>query len=214
MHILIYAEAMFFLCRGHVFANAQTGNIVLLGIKIANGEWRSVTYYLIPIIAFFLGIMIAAAIRRRYKFSQNIHWRQIIVAVEAVVLLGVAFIPQGDFDMLANTLISFVCSLQVESFRKMNGNDYSTTMCTGNLRSATEHLYDYRQTKDKKRLKNSLQYYGVILFFIVGAAVGSVCTGTFGLKSVLFGCGGLGVAFLLMYQKRPPIGNEAAPKIE
>ena len=40
----------------------------------------------------------------------------------------------------------------------MNGNCYATTMCTGNLRSATENLYRYLETKNKHCLKNSLQY--------------------------------------------------------
>ena len=34
-----FLDAYSYLCRGEVFANAQTGNIVLLGIQIAEGDW-------------------------------------------------------------------------------------------------------------------------------------------------------------------------------
>ena len=196
-----YLDAYTYICRGHVFANAQTGNIVLLGIKIADGEWKQSLLYLIPIVAFFFGIIVAEIIKDKFRFNQAIHWRQIIIFIEMAALAIVAYLPQGSADMLANTLVSFVSSLQVESFRKLNGNSYVTTMCTGNLRSATDHLYQYRLTKNKTSLQNSLQYYGIILFFIVGAIMGAVVSNIFEARSVLFACIGLVVVFLIMFKK-------------
>lgn len=32
-------DAYSYLCRGHVFANAQTGNIIFLGLGIGNGDY-------------------------------------------------------------------------------------------------------------------------------------------------------------------------------
>ena len=32
-------DAYSYVARGHVFANAQTGNIVLFGLHLADGEW-------------------------------------------------------------------------------------------------------------------------------------------------------------------------------
>ena len=46
--------------------------------------------------------------------------------------------------------ISFVCAMQVETFRKVRGSAFATTMCTGNLRSGTEQLVLWRQTGDRK----------------------------------------------------------------
>lgn len=196
-----YLDAYTYLCRGQVFANAQTGNIVYLGIKAAAGEWHAMLYYLFPILAFFAGILFAEMIKRHFRFHPKIHWRQIIILIEFLTLAAVAFIPQGEFNMAANIMISFVCSLQVESFRKVNDIPYATTMCTGNLRSATEHLYLYHQTKDKTALKNSLQYYGVILFFIAGAGLGALLTGQWQEKSVLVSGGILFFVFLMMFIK-------------
>ncbi|EDS72111.1 DUF1275 domain-containing protein [Anaerofustis stercorihominis] len=208
-----FLDAYTYISRGKVFANAQTGNIVLLGVNFAEGEFKEAAFYLLPILAFFVGIIGAEMIKKRHKYNENIHWRQIVIIIEIIALLIVGFIPSGRFDMLSNILISFVCSLQVESFRKVNGNAYATTMCTGNLRSATEHLYNYKQTKDKRILKNSLQYYGIILFFIVGALIGSILTHIYFVKAVLFALIGLIAVFVLMFIEEVEVINENKKRV-
>ena len=194
-----FLDAYTYLCRGGVFANAQTGNIVLLGISAAGGKWERALYYLVPISAFFLGILAAEWIKARFRDSRRIHWRQLIVAGEICILAAVAFMKSAD--TAANVLISFICALQVESFRKVNGNAFATTMCTGNLRSGTELLFRYFRTKDRELLKKSGQYFGIILSFIIGAGAGSILTNYLDFRSVLFACVTEAAVFFLMFQK-------------
>lgn len=40
-----YLDVYTYVCRGGVFANAQTGNIVLLGINVADGNWEKLSGY-------------------------------------------------------------------------------------------------------------------------------------------------------------------------
>ena len=122
-----------------------------------------------------------------------------MLILEMLVLLFVAVLPQGKFDMIANVAVSFICAMQVESFRKVNGNAFATTMCTGNLRSGTERLYRFGRTGEVKELEKSLQYYGIILIFIIGAMAGMWLTKQFAQKAVLFACGMLFLAFLMMF---------------
>ena len=42
-------DAYTYLNRGAVFATAETGNLVLLGVNLAMGHWLKVIYYLLPI---------------------------------------------------------------------------------------------------------------------------------------------------------------------
>lgn len=202
-----FMDAYTYICRGGVFANAQTGNIVLMGISLAEGKWSAAGFYLIPILSFVAGILWAEVIKSRFMRSRAVHWRQIILAIELIVLIGVGFIPLGKYNAIANIAISFVCSLQVESFRKIRGNPYATTMCTGNLRSATEHIYRYKTEADKKYLWSSLQYYCVILVFIIGAAAGTVLTRKLGGHALWIACLTLALVLLLMIQK-PDEGEE------
>lgn len=196
-----YLDAYTYTCRGHVFANAQTGNIVLLGVKAAERDWAGVFYYAIPILAFVIGIFIAEQIRKRFTAQSNLHWRQIVVLIEAAVLFVIGFLPLGGLDMLANVLVAFVCSLQVESFRKVNGSPYATTMCTGNLRSAAEQMFLYSQTKERRFLQSSARYCGIIAFFILGACVGALLTGLWGGRAVFAAGAALVLVFLLMFFK-------------
>lgn len=210
-----YLDAYSYLIRGHVFANAQTGNIVLLGMNLAEGRLSQAFSYLIPIIAFGLGVLAAELIRHFAHPSTptpcvdstlrpRFHWRQIVIVVEILVLLLVAFLPHGRWDTLVNTLISFLCAMQVQSFRKFHGNAYATTMCTGNLRSATELLWRFLSLRDKNALRKSLLYFAIILFFIGGAALGSLLTSLFAEKAVLLCCGLLsGVAVLMLFREEP-----------
>ena len=128
------------------------------------------------------------------------HWRQIVILVEILVLFLSAFLPQGNYNVIVNIAISFVCSLQVESFRKVNGNLSATTMCTGNLRSGTEQLYKYIMLKDREAKEKYMIYYGLILFFIIGAVIGALCTEILREKALLVCCGFLAIVFAVMFK--------------
>ncbi|MCI9136741.1 MAG: DUF1275 domain-containing protein [Lachnospiraceae bacterium] len=195
-----FQDAYTYNCRDKVFANAQTGNMVLMGQNFAMGNWYLGMRYLLPVLAFAVGIYVAEKIRRIYGKSEKIHWRQIVIVWEAVLLFAVGFMPQ-QANLLANMLVSFVCAMQVQSFRKLNGNAYATTMCIGNLRAATEMWCSYRSTKDKAVRRKSLLYYGFIGVFIAGAALGGVLTLLLAERAIWISSGLLLAAFLVMFLK-------------
>lgn len=195
-----YLDVYTYVCRGGVFANAQTGNMVLLAISAAESDFGKVFKYLLPILAFMLGILVTELVKSRYRYNTAIHWRQIVIALEFTVLLIIAFVPSGVQDDLVNIAVAFVCSMQVESFRKFEGKSaYATTMCTGNLRSATEHLFFSGLNKNKEERNTSLKYYGIIAIFIVGAFVSMKVSQRVGEKSILVACFLLAAVFGLMY---------------
>ena len=191
-------DAYTYLCRGKVFANAQTGNIVLLSAYLFEGEWRHSVRYLIPVLSFMLGIFAAECIHRRCKYTEKVHWRQIIIVLEIVLLFFVGFLPQ-EVNTFANALVSFVCAMQVQTFRKVRGHAYASTMCIGNMRSGTEALCVYFHTHDREVLKKALTYFGVIGIFAVGAGLGSVLTARFAEKGIWASCLLLIVSFFIMF---------------
>lgn len=195
-----FQDAYTYYTRGKVFANAQTGNIILLGHNAMNGDFTDAFRYLVPVLAFAGGIYISEVIRGIYLEYGKLHWRQIVVVLEILLLFVVGFLPQS-MNMAANILVSFVCAMQVEAFRKMKGSAYASTMCIGNLRSATEMLYRYRHTKEKGCLEKCLRYYGVILVFGIGAALGSFMTSLFEERTIWISCGFLFVCFCIMFIK-------------
>lgn len=180
-----YFDAYTYLCRGKVFANAQTGNIVLLGINLKERNFRDCLFYLMPILAFVMGVFIIEFLKMKFEKNPSIHWHQLSVVCEILIAAVVGVLPSGKYDPLANILISLTCAMQVEAFRKLNGNPFTTTMCTGNLRSGTDNLFAYFRSHDKAKLKISIQYFGIIVFFIAGAAIGAFFSYRLGTKSVL-----------------------------
>lgn len=193
-----FLDAYTYISRGGVFANAQTGNIVLLGVNAADRQWGRVVQYLIPIAAFAVGVFAAEQIKWHFKERKEIHWRQLTVLLEIVILAAVAFMPK-ELNWLANTAVSFACAVQVESFRKVRGSAFATTMCTGNLRSGTELLGNYLRTGDRELGKKSIKYYGIILSFIVGAGGGYLITEIMGIQAVLVCCALLAICFVMMF---------------
>jgi uncharacterized membrane protein YoaK (UPF0700 family) len=194
-----YLDAYTYLLRGGVFANAQTGNIVLLGISLAEGRWGRAGYYLVPIVTFAVGVLVSEGVRARFRHTRRLHWRQIVLCAEVLVLLAVALLPLGGLDVLANVLVSFVCALQVQTFRKVDGNSMATTMCTGNLRSGTELLFRCWQTGDPALLRRAGEYYGFILAFVAGAAGGGLLSLSGDGRVVLLPAVLLAGAFTLMF---------------
>ena len=152
--------------------------------------------------AFAAGVYAAEVIHNHYR-SQGIamHWRHEVLLVETALLFIVAWLPQS-MNMLANILVSFVCAMQVETFRELEGSSYATTMCIGNLRSAMENLYYWRRTKEDIRRHKAAVYFLVIFYFLVGAAIGGVMSLYCGEKTILFCCPFLLMAFTLMLRIR------------
>lgn len=118
--------------------------------------------------------------------------------LESILLFLVGFLPQ-KYNMSAVVIASFVCALQVQAFRKLNGSTYATTMCIGNLRTATDLLSNYVVHKEKKLLRKSLIYYGFILIFIIGAAAGGVMTQAFQEKAIWCSSFILLITFIIMF---------------
>ncbi len=185
--------------RDGVFANAQTGNIVLLGQNVALGNWEVALRYLLPLLAFAAGIYLAEVIHGVFPNGGEhaMHWRHGVLLLEIAVLLAVGWMPQ-KWNLPANMLVSFVCAMQVEAFRTVEGNAYATTMCIGNLRSAMENLYYWHKEKDQARRHKAGLYFVVIIFFLIGASAGGVLSRDWEEATIWLCCPLLLLAFVLM----------------
>lgn len=192
-------DAYSYLERGQVFANAQTGNMLLMGVSLAEGNFRTTLNYLLPVLAFALGIFLAEIVHVRQP--RLLHWRQTAVFLEAIILVGVSFFPLS-LNLPANALTSFACGIQVECFRKIHGRGIATTMCIGNLRSGTENLHRFFHTRERAALRNAVLYYGVILCFVIGAIAGNFVIKLLGTKAILVCSALLFTAFLIMFIDR------------
>lgn len=193
-------DAYTYLCRDKVFANGQTGNIVLFSAYLFDGAWDQCLRYLVPVLSFMTGIFAAECIHRRFKAMEKVHWRQLILLAEIAVLFAVGFLPQ-TLNTVANALVSFSCAMQLQTFRKVRGHAYASTMCIGNMRSGMDSLCSWVLNRNPAALKKSLYYWGIILLFALGAGLGSLTLDLCGAKAIWFSCLLLAVSFCLMFLK-------------
>ena len=196
-----FQDAYTYNVRDGVFSNAQTGNVVLMSQHLMMRHWGKALHYLFPVVTFALGVLVAEGIRYRYQKTKKIHWRQIVVALEVAILFLAGFIPKR-FNMAATMLVSFACAMQVQTFRKVHGYGYASTMCIGNLRSGTESLALYIRERKPGALKKAVHYYGIIFVFALGAGLGGIVSVSVGLPAIWISSILLAVAFLMMNREK------------
>lgn len=168
-----FLDTYTYFTRGGVFANAQTGNLVLLGISAARGELYRAGQYLIPVLAFALGVVATEGLRARRGAGD---WQRTVLLLEAAILAVVGLLPPAFLDFVVNVTVSFLCSMQVNSFRLLEGMPYATTMCTGNLRSCAYHLGQRLFAGERAGTGRAARYLWVMLAFCAGAALGVPAT--------------------------------------
>ena len=193
-------DAYSYFARGHVFANAQTGNIVLLAAALLEGDWSRAFSYIIPLLSFAGGIYAALEIRRLYRGAGRIHWRQIVAFCEILLLAAVGCMGEGH-SQIANAMASFSCAMQVEAFRHVRGNAYASTMCIGNIRALMENLHSLAGG-DRAAGGKALHYLGVLIVFAIGAALGAFLLPYMGLRAIWAGALLIAAASIIMARRK------------
>lgn len=179
-----FLDSYTFISRGGVFSNAQTGNIVFLGIYGSQRQWAQAFEHFPPILAFILGVLVTEIVKGNSPKLFIQEWGKVILILEIIVLFITGFMTKGKTDTIVNVIISFVSSLQIASFRKLGDCPYSTTMTTGNLRTACEAVYIAITQKDKKAKRRAIKLFTIIISFISGAFLGAILTIIFSVKAI------------------------------
>ena len=196
-----FQDAYTYFARDGVFSNAQTGNVVLMSSSFFSGTPGAGVKYLLPLLAFALGVFLARLVQGRYAGAQKLHWRQMILLPEILFLFLVGVLPESA-NMAATVLVSFSCAMQVQAFRKVDGYPYASTMCIGNLRSGMDALTGYLEKRDPEQMRRAMHYFGIILFFALGAGAGSLLTRYWGLRAIWVSAALLAVSFGLMWLEK------------
>lgn len=197
-------DAYTYFARGKVFANAQTGNIVLMSANLFEGDFLTALRYLIPLGFFSGGIFLADQLNIHLKNNSKIHWRQIVLAIEIILLFLAGLFPES-MNLIANAFVSFACAMQVQTFRKANGNAYASTMCIGNLRSAMDALSKYITYHNKIDLQKSFRFLRLIFIFFLGAGMGAIFVQLLHFYAIFVCCLILLVVFCLMFKEEGEI---------
>lgn len=174
-------------CRGGVFCNAQTANILLFGMSIGNGDFKKALYYLIPMAAYLGGTILSECLPNTVKKHSHVRWDTVFVGFEIVVVLILGFIPEAAPVQIAQVIVNFMCSMQYNTFRRAENIPMATTFCTNHVRQCGVYLVKWFKHKTENNfLKRSLFHAGMIGVFIVGAFFSTLLSRYFGIRSIWF----------------------------
>ena len=210
-----FMDAYSYMCRGEVFANAQTGNILLMAVNLAKGNFVVALRYFAPVMAFIAGVVLAQTVHHIFK-GRALHRRQIVILFEAVALFAAAFIPY-ELNILCNCIISLACGAQVEAFRKISirgayPQSYAcaTTMCIGNMRTAASSICEYVAHKNRDDLRKGLLLFSINAMFAIGAVAGDLCVTAINQWAVMICAVFMTMAFIIitMEEKEEEKDNE------
>ncbi len=196
-----YLDAYTYVLKGGVFANAQTGNVVLFSISLLSGQFSQIDKYLFPILAFSIGILISEYLKSNGKLFNNSLRIKMVLFIELIILLLIGFAGEFLSDFTVTCIVSFVAAIQVSTFNRLHGAAVATTMITGNLRSSMEHLHQFLHYKDKKAGIKFLLYLTVIVFFGAGASLGGIISSFAGESSIYFCTLFIALAFVLILKE-------------
>lgn len=166
-----------YLLRGNVFCNAQTGNVVLMGMALGAGKWREGVYYLIPIFAYLMGAFCSELLPNPIKHRLPMRWDTLLIAIEMFVVVVLGFLPESAPVQISQVAINFIASMQYNTFRQAQGVAVATTFATNHIRQIGIGLakeVKHLKSKEKEFRKKMLVHLNMLLFFAAGAVVGTV----------------------------------------
>jgi uncharacterized membrane protein YoaK (UPF0700 family) len=197
-----FLDAYTFISRDGVFANAQTGNMVLLAVRAAKGDWIGSLLYIPLIIAFILGVLVSEIVKIPQLRQLLYSYQRSILILEFVVLVIVGTLPRSVPNIVVTVCIAFVSSLQISTFNKLDNWAYNSTMTTGNLKTATKAAYSAFVENDQEAKKQFQEFFLIILSFLIGALSGTFSTTYFGDISIWIASGILLIALVLYHREK------------
>jgi uncharacterized membrane protein YoaK (UPF0700 family) len=164
-------DAFIYLNHGHAFAAAMTDNGVLLGITILHHDYMQTLRHLMPIFGFICGVFFAHVLDKQFKH----HAVTIGLLCEIIALFIASFLPGSFPDLAFVPIIAVVAAYQVASFRKADTYAYNSTFLSGNLRTATDGLFDaFIPSKRRSGLRKFRELSFIVMAFPLGATAGAI----------------------------------------
>ncbi|NMN94716.1 YoaK family protein [Antrihabitans stalactiti] len=194
-----FLDGYTFVSRDGVFANAQTGNVILLGVNLAAAEWQAAVGHLWPILAFLVGVAFANLLKSERSHRLTAHPIRLAIVAQILVLVAVAFVPLSWNNALVTVPVSFVAAIQMGLFRTVGSLSYMAIATTGNLLRFTEALYAGVVDHKPESRKVAGVYARIISAFAVGAVIGAVSTQALSHYAAFIPAGILAATLVLFY---------------
>lgn len=199
-------DAYTYVAHGGVFANAMTGNIVFMTVRFTDGDWHRAIPFIGPLVAYVLGVMTAACLKRPPLRHILPHKAESALALEIAFLVLVAFLPDTVPDMLIVSGIAFVAALQATAFTRIESFDFTSVTTSANLRRFAEGFMASVVFDEEGKSRRQWRFFlTIVLCFIAGALMGAFATAWWGNQAVWLPMITLSIAFILCLSWRKSV---------
>jgi uncharacterized membrane protein YoaK (UPF0700 family) len=172
-----WVDAISYLALGHVFTANMTGNILLLGLAVAQSMGAQTQRSVVALVAFAAGVAIAANVGRAR--GQQELWparATLALALEVVLLIGFAAAwwwferrPVPDRVVVLVALCGLAMGMQSMIARQLAVRGVSTTFVTGTLTTLVSELGTLAGPPGGWSLNA-----GVLAALLLGAVIGGI----------------------------------------
>jgi uncharacterized membrane protein YoaK (UPF0700 family) len=171
-----YMDAFSYIAHGHVFANSQTGNVVLFAVNATAGMWGQALRHLPPIGAFILGVAAAHLLgigAQARSTGAMLSCQAIEIAVLSCLTLFDRHLPEASIV----PIIAFTAALQHTSFDALGPWTFNSAMTTGNIRNMATGFVLWMQGRNVAANRGKAIVAGLIcISFLFGALFGGTYT--------------------------------------
>ncbi len=179
-------DAWVYLDHGHVFANAQTGNIVLFSILMATGCYGDALCHVPPLAAFCAGL-VASRLSGAWLKRHSANSRNLRLSFEAFALIALGLGAPHLSDAAVTTSIGFIAAVQITTLSHIGAWSFNTGMTTGNLRGAfSSATAAWLAPADLTKRFQAIALGLICASFLAGALAGGYATARWG-DPALFG---------------------------
>jgi len=166
-----------------IFVGPQTGNVVNLGLNLANGDGEMWMRNLINFLSFIAGCALATILIRKLNSKSKqfmVGWTILTVATIGFILF------QSDLPINLNVFVmSVVSGITLCFFRKIGHVELNNVVVTGNMRSIAMSAVDTFGFKNEKSFSTFVVIAMGVFFFFLGALLFGIAN-RWGGNSVLF----------------------------
>ena len=184
-------DAYTYVGYGGVFANAMTGNIVILMIHLAHGDFAGGCRYIYPIAAYVCGVAVAHSLKEKPFAKWIAYPARISLGIEVVFLALAALIP-GLPDPVVVTGIAFVAAMQATAFTRVGTFAFTSVTTSANLRHFAESFMAAVVFRRGNAAWRELTFFATVVGCFFAGALGGAG------MSLAFGHAAIWLPFILL----------------
>ncbi|MGW4567266.1 YoaK family protein [Streptomyces sp. NPDC004561] len=170
--------------RHAVFANLQSGNVLLFCVEATARHWHRAILLLIPIAAFGIGVLLVEALgvpRTKRLVRRPV---RLILTIQIALLAAIASLPADAPEQATTVTVSFVAALQFSTFTTLRDTPYTTLAESGNLQKGIVAAHQWLTAREPAAAHRAGRYALIIGAFAAGAATGAILTRLIGTPAV------------------------------